>query len=188
MGRGVLSGHADHTSWWVSSTNHQEASSFITKINFSLKGFQKKGKYRTEQPELEMEESFRIYVPQRQRTNGISTSFKQTRYLGCVEKNSGSNMENVSEKTESKKDRPCGILVRGPELKHCKKEKREILNTYFTGEPQKTLYLTLCRCLPLWLMTKYSNVKNLNYTQRERICLVWERRPHCVEKMHRISS
>lgn len=96
-----------------------------------------------------MEESFRIYMPHRKRTNEISTSFKQTRYLSSVEKNSRSNMENVSEKTESKKDRPCGILVRGPEMKHCKKEKREILNTYFTGGPQKTLYLTLCRYLPL---------------------------------------
>lgn len=51
-----------------------------------------------------MEESFRIYMPHRKRTNGISTSFKQTRYLGSVEKNSGSNMENISEKTKSKKD------------------------------------------------------------------------------------
>lgn len=78
-------------------------------MNFSLKGFQKRGKYRREHPDLEMEESVRIYMPHRKRTNGISTSFKQTRYLGSVEKNSvqknsGSNMENIPEKTKSKKD------------------------------------------------------------------------------------
>lgn len=78
--------------------------SFITKINLGLKRFQRRGKYRRECLELEMEESFRAYMPHKKRTNGISISFKQTNYLNCVEKNSGSNMENVLEKTESKRD------------------------------------------------------------------------------------
>lgn len=52
-----------------------------------------------------MEESFRAYMPHKKRTNGISTSFKQTNYLNCVEKNSGSNMEKIYERKQSQRKR-----------------------------------------------------------------------------------
>lgn len=59
-----------------------------------------------------MEESFRIYMPHK-RTNGISTSFKQTNYLNCVKKNSGNNMEKLLEKTRVKERETTWDLSEG---------------------------------------------------------------------------
>lgn len=67
-------------------------------------------------------------MPHKKRTNGISMSFKQTNYLNCVEKNSGSDMQNILEKTVKERENTWDLSKR---IQNEALQKREQRNTQY---------------------------------------------------------